>query len=76
MPGPGLASAGDPERTLARVLALESSCAGGEPDWDTMGHSPEWSVTEQAGKAGGAQRNLGEGTQEDFMDWEATCSFY
>lgn len=58
-------------RTLAWALAL---VLVDEPDWDTMGHSPEWSVTGQAAEAGRAPGTLDGVTQEGFMDWEAPHS--
>lgn len=39
-----------------------------EPDWDTVGHSPEWPVTEQAAEPGRALGTLVGGTQEGFRD--------
>lgn len=60
-PGPGLVSAGDPERTLDWVLA---SVLVGEPDWDTGSHSQECSVTEQAVETGGGRGHRVEGPRK------------
>lgn len=60
-------------RGLAWVLA---PVWVGEPVWNAAGHSPGWSVTEQAAEAGGARRTLGGGIQGGFKDWEAPSSFY
>lgn len=63
-PGPGLVSAGDPERTPDCALA---SVLVGEPDWDTE-LQPRVVSDCTSSRGWRSLRTLSEGTQEGFMD--------